>query len=535
MAGRLRKKTVKPTKEEIESQSRISILTKTLYSLIEEQSRKAVSNRNIVYTHEETQLHGDGVLLRPNWRVKFDDLRKSTYGNSLIAAIIKIRIDDVSPYFEIRKTKTKDFRPGFSFTTQDEDIMPDEKMQKKFLVLAEFFKIMGLKTEYTTDSGQIVELWRSRDRIKDVGQMMIRDILTVDQVCFHKVRNRFGKIIELRYLDPCTIYPVDPQKGFRGNKEISHVQIIDGIPTNQFVHGEIYTRSMNCISDIRFRGSGLSPTETSIMQIVDIIRAIRFNSNRFERPQSFGFLNTAQELNEEQLESLQLQWQNIFQNPDNGTVVPILAGTDVKYTSLNMPSELMFDRLIQILSSLVFANFGMDQAEAGLRLNNSQSLSEASHDYRIASSKDRAKKAMLSFFSDVFNEILEDIEGTEGIKQYFTGIEEDRDAELDRDKKLLNTYMSLDAVRKKNNQPPLAEEIRDMYNLSDEQYEKIKMIGAIPIDPTFNQWATMMIQGVMDQGGGAPEGMPDQGQPEGMTDQAEPEYPNPEDSDLLPM
>ncbi|HNM04685.1 MAG TPA: hypothetical protein PKK05_17365, partial [Leptospiraceae bacterium] len=231
----------------------------------------------------------------------------------------------------------------------------------------------------------------------------------------------------------------------------------------------------------------------------------------------------------------QLQWQNIFQNPDNGTVVPILAGTDVKYTSLNMPSELMFDRLIQILSSLVFANFGMDQAEAGLRLNNSQSLSEASHDYRIASSKDRAKKAMLSFFSDVFNEILEDIEGTEGIKQYFTGIEEDRDAELDRDKKLLNTYMSLDSVRKKNNQPALAEEIRDMYKLSDEQYEKIKMIGAIPIDPTFNQWATMMIQGVMDQGGGAPEGMPDQGQPEGMTDQAEPEYPNPEDSDLLPM
>jgi hypothetical protein len=190
----------------------------------------------------------------------------------------------------------------------------------------------------------------------------------------------------------------------------------------------------------------------------------------------------------------------------------------------------MFDRLIQILSSLVFANFGMDQAEAGLRLNNSQSLSEASHDYRIASSKDRAKKAMLSFFSDVFNEILEDIEGTEGIKQYFTGIEEDRDAELDRDKKLLNTYMSLDAVRKKNNQPNLAEEIRDTYGLSDEEYQKIKMIGAIPIDPTFNQWATMMIQGVMDQGGGMPE---DEGQPTGgESEQPELDFPNPNDDDL---
>jgi hypothetical protein len=172
----------------------------------------------------------------------------------------------------------------------------------------------------------------------------------------------------------------------------------------------------------------------------------------------------------------------------------------------------------------------MDQAEAGLRLNNSQSLSEASHDYRIASSKDRAKKAMLSFFSDVFNEILEDIEGTEGIKQYFTGIEEDRDAELDRDKKLLNTYLSLDAIRRKNNQPSLAEEIRDTYGLSDEEYQKIKMIGAIPIDPTFNQWATMMIQGVMDQGGGMPE---DEGQPTGgESEQPELDFPNPNDDDL---
>ena len=126
---------------------------------------------------------------------------------------------------------------------------------------------------------------------------------------------------------------------------------------------------MSSISDIKYRGSGTSPTETSIMQIVDIIRALRFNSNRFDRPQSYGFLSTGQMITPEQEDALAMQWENMFTNQDNGTHIPIMHGVeDLKYTALNMPNELQFDRLIQILSSLVFANFGMDQAEAGLRL-----------------------------------------------------------------------------------------------------------------------------------------------------------------------
>jgi hypothetical protein len=95
-----------------------------------------------------------------------------------------------------------------------------------------------------------------------------------------------------------------------------------------------------------------------------------------------------------------------------------------------------------------------------------------------------------------------------GIRQIFTGIEIDQNAELDRDKKLLNTYKSLDSIRKKNNEKPLWEEIRDEYGLSEEDAQKIKLIGAIPIDPTFNQWATMTIQKLEGDGGGMEEGQP---------------------------
>ncbi len=490
-----KKQPAKLTPRQLEefSQSHIATLTKTLYSMIDIQKQDMRAKRQVVYNFDDDKLTSEGVIMRPHWRPAFQELRKATYTNSLIGAIIKIRIDDISPYFETRKTTKAELREGFAFTTDDELLEPSEQDLEAFKNASEFFKIMGERCFG----------WESRDRLKAVGQMMTRDILSIDSLCFFLVKNPFGKVIELRYLDPATIFPVDRSKGYLGDFEISHVQVIDNQVKNQFRHGEIYFRNMSNISDIKYRGSGMSPTETSIMQIVDIIRALRFNSNRFDRPQSYGFLSTGQMITPEQEDALAMQWENMFTNQDNGTHIPIMHGVeDLKYTALNMPNELQFDRLIQILSSLVFANFGMDQAEAGLRLNNSATLSEASADGRIKSSRNRAIKSILAFYSEVFNELLDIMPEFKGIRQIFTGIEVDQNAELDRDKKLLNTYKSLDSIRKKNNEKPLWEEIRDEYGLSEEDAQKIKLIGAIPIDPTFNQWATMTIQKLEGDGGG---------------------------------
>lgn len=494
--SRKKKSPPKISQKQIEefSQSHIGNLTKTLYSMIDIQKQDMRAKRQVVYNFEDDKLNSEGVIMRPHWRPAFQELRKATYTNSLIGAIIKIRVDDISPFFETRKSIKGELREGFAFNTDDELKEPTDQDLEAFKNASEFFRLMGDKCFG----------WESRDRLKAVGQMMTRDILSIDSLCFFLVKNVFGKVIEMRYLDPATIFPVDRQKGYLGDFEISHVQVIDNQVKNQFKHGEIFFKNMSNISDVKYRGSGMSPTETSIMQIVDIIRALRFNSNRFDKPQSYGFMSTGQMLTPEQEDALSMQWENMFTNQNNGTNIPIMHGVeDLKYTALNMPNELQFDRLIQILSSLVFANFGMDQAEAGLRLNNSATLSEASSDGRVKSSRNRAIKSILAFYSDTFNELLDIIPEFNGIRQVFTGIEVDQDAELDRDKKLLNTYKSLDSIRKKNNEKPLWEEIRDEYKLTEEEAQKIKLIGAIPIDPTFNQWATMTIQ-KLDGGG---EGM----------------------------
>ena len=199
--SRKKKQPAKLTPRQLEefSQSHIATLTKTLYSMIDIQKQDMRAKRNVVYNFETDRLTSDGVIMRPHWRPAFQELRKATYTNSLIGAIIKIRVDDISPYFETRKTTKAELREGFAFTTEDELAEPSEQDLEAFKNASEFFKIMGEKCFG----------WETRDRLKAVGQMMTRDILSIDSLCFFLVKNVFGKVIEMRYLDPATIFPVD--------------------------------------------------------------------------------------------------------------------------------------------------------------------------------------------------------------------------------------------------------------------------------------------------------------------------------------
>ena len=94
-----KKQPAKLTPRQIEefSQSHIATLTKTLYSMIDIQKQDMRAKRQVVYNFDDDKLTSEGVIMRPHWRPAFQELRKATYTNSLIGAIIKIRIDDISP------------------------------------------------------------------------------------------------------------------------------------------------------------------------------------------------------------------------------------------------------------------------------------------------------------------------------------------------------------------------------------------------------------------------------------------------------
>ena len=136
-------------------------------------------NDSPVFSDSELEHIADGVILRPAWRIPFRDLRNASYTTSLIGAVHKIDVDLTAPYFYPRFKKSDE--QGYGFMLLDEDSTPSDLDIELIKASCNFFKIMGYKTDG----------WSKRDHIKPVGEMMTRDILTIDQVCFWLIKNKF--------------------------------------------------------------------------------------------------------------------------------------------------------------------------------------------------------------------------------------------------------------------------------------------------------------------------------------------------------
>jgi hypothetical protein len=458
-------------------------VAKALYKQVDSES---VAGRKPVLNHDDLKLMQEGVLIRPPWRIPFHELRQASYSTSLIGAIHKIRVDDLSAFFRVFvQGKTPE---GFGFEVSD--IFGDLEKAKNKSHDREFDELVSQAKKFFYYMGDKIEGWSKRDRFHTVGEMMIRDTLAIDRVAFWLKRNAFGKVIEIIYLDPATIYPTGDE-GYRNDKSIGWVQIVDNQVVMEFGHEEIVCRSQNHSSDVRYRNFGLSPAESSIMELVTIIYILKKNRDRqSNRTPPEGIITVNGIVSEEALDALSAQWKNIFTGGMNNYAIPIMASEngDIKYQPLNIANDMVFDKLLEWTTGLVCASHGIDPMEVGLRLRDSGALSEASPDGRLKNTTSRAKKSLLSFFSDVCNEIKEHVEAFEPITFHFSGIDkQDENDVLERDLKEVKAFRTVDELRRQRNLPTLEQELIDSYGLDP---EKVKGIGGMILDATFNQFAS---------------------------------------------
>ena len=444
-----------------------------------------------VFNDSEIQLLSDGVFLRNPARVSYGDLRRASYTTSLIGAIHKIRVDDLIRFSNISFSHRKE---GFGFIMDDEEASPSDEDKVLIKQATKFFEFMGEK----------VEGWSSRDRLHTVFEMMIRDILSIDKNAFFLVKNQLGRLIEIKYLDPATIFHVDPTKGYRGDKKVRYVQIVNNNIKEVFTADEIILRHQYHLSDVMMRGDGFSPCEASIMELVAVMNLLKYNRDRFtSRNPPPGMITLEGEVSDEVLESIQEQYANLYAGNNNNFRIPVIAAPGkVNYMSISgIPDDMTFDKLYQTVSSLVLASHGMDSAELGIRLQDSQSLSEASQDGKMNNALTRAKKAMLSYFTSCFNELKDHIPEFDVVKQtFFVNDPSQANDEFEKNEKSLRTFMTIDEIRARNDLPTLGEWFSKTYEVD---LEKVKRLGGTILDGTFSMYSQNILMAL--DGGGMPE------------------------------
>ncbi|MEQ9365680.1 MAG: portal protein [Leptospirales bacterium] len=445
-------------------QSEITTLAKSFFGSVL-QNERAKSNGEPVYDQRELELQGDGVLMRHPGRPTYTMLRNASYRTSLVGAVHQVRIYDWSPYCDPFGEEV-----GFGVMLEDRDAEPTQADEKTFREAREFLRFMGDRSPG----------WSGRPGLKKTFQMMLRDTLAIDRNAFYLSKNRRGGLGEVRYVDPATIFTIDRNKGYRGDRNVAYVQIIDNEVVMKFAADELLLFSHNELSDVYYRDGGYSPTEACILDLVGVIRALSHNRQKFSNNPPRGFLSYKGHASAETLAALHEQFQAVWSDNANVNEFPILGSEgDITWQSLEQASDVEFDRLMQWLTTLVLAAHSMDQSELGMRLYSGNTLGEANPEGRIFLSSQRAKRAILSYYADIFNTIKLFVTEYDRLTFYFRGIDPaDKDAEIDRAEKETRSTRLVDEVRRENDLPTIAEEMRDLYDLSDEEFEKVKFAGA---------------------------------------------------------
>ncbi|TGL75366.1 phage portal protein [Leptospira levettii] len=448
-------------------------LNNRMFNLLE----TAKDKKNPIYSDDMVVPVQQGVRVRPIYRIPLEDLRNISYASSLIGAIHQIMADDVSMYAKIGED------PGFEINLKQKDVSATDLQRQDMASLANRVFLMGDKSQSD---------WRERERLGEVLEMATRDTLAIDAVAYLRTYNRAGEICDVRYLDPATIFRVDPRKGYKGDKNITHVQMVHNTVTETYEAGRIVYRHKNNLSDIRMRGFGYSPIESCLVEIMSLLFTIKHNADRFNsRNPPKAIISSKNAIPKSDQERIELIWENAFFGPREGFKIPMMFGAgEIQVHNLDVSDDFEFDKMLQMVSSFIIARHGIDPAQLGLRLNQSQSLAEPSMDGRQHFSRDRAHGSIMSFHQDCLNEVF-DPSDESPIALSFIGVKtEQEDKKADLEDKQFKVSRSMDEIRKANDLPTMKEEADDYVArgiITKEQGEKMARLGLLRGNQYFSQ------------------------------------------------
>lgn len=413
-------------------------------------------------------------------------LRMVERRNPVVGAVTTLRIQQGTEYSHV--SHDKDI-PGWEFVLIDEKKTITKAQEKQKLFLE------NLLQNGKTEDYQAFQNCDEPSTFRERMTMYMRDRLLIDKICWEVERNGKGETVALWTLDGATIFPVLPG-GFYGSlsqigvgvqggfsklsdklreakieaipptEEIAYIQellygMTGGGITAAFRTTDLIYDIASDLNDIRYYKQGYSVTEKANIAVSAFINSISFNSNGLARgaiPKVAIAMGKESGYTQDQLEDLQDEWMANFEGVDGQWNIPLLNG-DAKILNL-MPNnrDMEYQKYMEFCGALICSIMGADPAEAGLRFNQAQNVLSENQDAKQVFSKNRGLNQLLGDFSYIVNRWLK-ISGYPFAKEFrfrFNGLTNaDKGFEADLNKKKVETYMTVNELRKELGLKPL--------------------------------------------------------------------------------
>ena len=393
--------------------------------------------------------------------LSFNILYQMSVKNSVIAAVINTRINQVSTFTKPKRFSTDGI--GFEIRLRDPQAVPTKKQQEIISALETFLENCGYK--YDT----------SIDDFDTFIRKIVRDSLTYDQACFEIVPDRKGKPAQVLAVDAGTIRAASDNydgettwsKMQPSSKDkVAWVQVIDGTIVAWFTADELAFGVRNPRSNINLQPYGFSELEQLITQITSHLYAEEYNSKFFSQGGTTkGIINLKADPNgvgnKEQLASFKRQWRAQVNGMSGAWKTPVLQiPQGIEYINVSQSNrDMEFNQWMNYLINIVCAVYAIDPAEINFANNGGaagqSSVFENSQEQKLKNSKDKGLKPLLRFVETIINKYIISRFSQEFVFA-FAGLDEQSESEKsDLDTKQVKVWKTVNEIRKDHGQEPI--------------------------------------------------------------------------------
>lgn len=350
-----------------------------------------------------------GIVDWAGWRERpgqmaYETLRAMSYKNTVIAAVLGLRINQVAEFCRPQQGK---YDRGYKI------MLRDRRDQKRSMTDAEARQAADI--ERLIESTALLlpgEKYKDRHSFKGVAKQWVRDQLTYDQACVELIRDRRGRISRFNMLPSETIRPavadVEHLTVRDRRERVTYVQIFQNTVIAEFTNDDIIFSVMNPRSDLLFSQFGFSPLEQLIQIVTSWLYGLQYNASVFTQGSlQKGLINIKGAIPNKQLKAFRRMWYAMVAGVANAWRTPILNSEDVQWINMQSTNkEMEFAAWMDWLTKLTTALYLVDPIEINFQFGNTgqkQGLTEGSQEYKYNESKDKGLRPLLSHMADELN------------------------------------------------------------------------------------------------------------------------------------
>lgn len=375
----------------------------------------------------------------------FDAMRQMVDHTPVLSGVILTRIRQINRFCQVQESGEG---PGFAIRHIDREHQLTGDEHESIQLLQRFFTHNGW--EFRPRARKRLK----RDNFSQFMAKLVRDTLTLDAAAIETEmkRDRALGLDGLYAVDGGTIR-LCSEDGYEGDDEIFALQVVQGVIRTAYTYEDLIYEPRNPRSDVLVAGYGMGEVELLVRVVTGFLNAMTLNIRGFsENSIPRGMLHLSGNYAEQDLNAFKRYWNAMVKGINNSWTLPVMVSKDQEsraaFENFGQEfNEMYFSKWMTFLTSIICAIYSMSPDEINFESFSASksALSGNDTEEKLANSKDKGLRPLLSYFSTIFSDFVV-AEFSDKYVFRWTGLDEEDEEQRWEAKKLAYTWNELRAA-----------------------------------------------------------------------------------------